>query len=233
MMRETLVFLPGTLCDARVFAPQVTHFKSRYNCQVVIPQGATTMDGMAQLALDAIDAPEFSLIGFSLGGILAMAMLKLGHSRIKRLALLNTNHLKDTPERQAQRTRFVSLTRAGEFHTVLPHDIQAQFLGTRVEDKEALLNDILAMALAIGPKIYVEQMIAARDREDSTAILKSYQGKALLLCGEDDRVCPPERHYAMRALMRDAHCVTLPQTGHYSSLESPDAVNEALEKWLS
>jgi pimeloyl-ACP methyl ester carboxylesterase len=232
-MRETLVFIPGTLCDERVFAPQLSHFETRYHCQVVIPQGAATMEGMAHEALESIEAPSFNLVGFSLGGILAMAMLPFAHQRIKRLALLNTNHLPDHAERQTQRTRFVAETRAGGFHDVLRSEIQSRYLGPGVHDKTSMLNHILDMALAIGPSLYIDQMLAARDRKDATPQLKAFKGPTLLLCGDDDTVCPPEKHYAMQDLVAGSLCVTLPNTGHYSTFEAPGAVNEALETWLA
>lgn len=231
-MREILVFIPGTLCDERVFAPQLSYFEERFECHVVIPQGSMTMEDMARQTLSTIEASSFNLVGFSLGGILAMAMLPLAQERIKRLALLNTNHLPDGHERKAQRTHFVTDTRAGKFHDVLRLEIQQHYLGRIARDKTALLNVILDMALSIGPKRYIEQMIAARDRRDATASLNSYKGPALILCGEDDPVCLPERHYAMQNLVEHSTCVTLAETGHYSTLEAPRAVNEALDLWL-
>ncbi len=231
-MREILVFIPGTLCDERVFAQQLSHFEERYDCHVVIPQGSMTMEDMANETLRTIESPTFNLVGFSLGGILAMTMLSFAQDRIKRLALLNTNHLPDVHERKAQRTQFVTDTRAGKFHDVLRNEIQQHYLGRIVRNKTALLNVILDMALSIGPKRYIEQMIAARDRQDATTSLKAYKGPALILCGEDDPVCLPERHYAMQNLVEHSTCVTLAETGHYSTLEAPRAVNEALDLWL-
>ena len=232
-MRETLVFITGTLCDERVFAPQLSYFKERYHCEVIIPQGASTIESMARETLASLKAPSLNVVGFSLGGILAMAMLPLAQSRIKRLALLNTNHLPDSDERKVQRSQFVRYTRAGRFHDVLRHEIQHKYLGSALRNKTAVLNHILDMALNIGPVRYVDQMTAARDRKEATTYLKNYKGPTLILCGEDDIVCPPERHYAMRDLISRSTCVTISKAGHYSTLEASDDVNKALETWLA
>lgn len=232
-MRETLVFIAGTLCDERVFAPQLAYLKQHYQCKIVIPQGSINLEEMARETLDTIDAPSFNLVGFSLGGILAMAMLPFAQNRIKRLALLNTNHLPDSPERKIQRSQFVIETRGGRFHDILRHEIQHKYLGRIVHDKTDMLNHILEMALAIGPARYIDQMMAARDRKDATLQLKAYKGSTLILCGEDDIVCPSERHYVMRDLVQNSNCITIAKAGHYSTLEAPDAVNSALEIWLA
>jgi len=232
-MREALVFIPGLGCDERLFAAQLDHFSDRYDCCVMVPKGAANIYEMARLIMEELTFDTFNLVGLSLGGIVAMAMLRNNAKRVRRLALLDTNHLADTPDRKMARTRLIQEIRAGHFHAVLKEEIRPEFLGPQLAEKTHLLNAILEMALSIGPAQFIDQMAAARDRSDSIATLQTYQGPSLVLCGEYDRVCPPERHDTMAKLLPQSERTTVPRSGHYSSMENPSAVNAALETLLA
>ena len=231
-MREALVFIPGLGCDERLFAAQIDHFSDRYACYVMVPKGAANIDEMGRLIMEELAFDRFNLVGLSLGGIVAMAMLRYNAKRVGRIALLDTNHLADTADRKSARTRLIQDVRSGHFHAVLKEEIRPEFLGSKLVDKAPLLNTILDMALNIGPALFIQQMIAGRDRDDSIDTLQTYQGPSLVLCGDDDLVCPPERHDDMANLLTRSERVTVPGSGHYSSMENPEAVNKALEALL-
>ena len=231
-MRDALVFIPGLGCDERLFAAQIDHFSDRYACCVMVPKGAVNIDEMARLIMAELAFDRFNLVGLSLGGIVAMAMIRNNAKRIGRLALLDTNHLADTADRKSTRTRLIQDVRSGHFHAVLQEEVRPEFLGSKLVDKTPLMNTILDMALNIGPALFIEQMIATRDRANLIDTLQTYQGPSLVLCGEDDRVCPPERHDDMANLLKLSERVTVPGSGHYSSMENPEAVNAALEALL-
>ena len=96
-MKETLVLLPGMMCDRRIFTHQIQYLSNDFN--IVVPQLAEpSIEAMAQAVLEQLPSASFNVVGLSMGGIVAMMMAKLAPERIKRLALLDTNHLADAPE---------------------------------------------------------------------------------------------------------------------------------------
>jgi pimeloyl-ACP methyl ester carboxylesterase len=128
MPRETLVMLPGMMCDARLFAPQIEAFKDRYD--IVVPSlcGLSSIAGLARRVLSEIAVPRFNLMGLSMGGIVAMQIKGLAPERVSRLALLDTNHLADAPDRFAIRNRQIADVRAGHLRRVIVVEMKPNYL---------------------------------------------------------------------------------------------------------
>ncbi len=112
-----LVLLPGALCDERLFAHQVEHLADIASVAVGEVATADTITGMAAAVLDRAP-PRFALAGLSLGGLVAIEIMRIAPERISKLALLDTNHELPTPSQLASWQRFEELTRAGRFEEV-------------------------------------------------------------------------------------------------------------------
>ena len=88
------------------------------------------------------------------------------------------------------------------------------------------------MALDLGPEIFIRQSLALRDRFDRQDALALFQRPALVLTGEDDRLCPLHRHELMHSLMPQSRLVIIPNAGHLPPLENPTLTIAALRRWL-
>lgn len=231
---DTLLLLPGMMCDARLFAAQLAALSD--HCQVLVAApadlAAFSIEDMAKRVLQRAPAGPLNVAGLSMGGIVAMAMAAMAPGRIARLALLDTNHLADPANRRDIRNRQIDDVRAGRLREVLIDEMKPAYLAMRHRDDQQLLQRLLDMGLSLGEETFIAQSLALRDRADYSAVLQAYTGPALVLCGAEDRLCPPERHRAMASLLRDVVVSILPGTGHLSTLESPAAVNTALLEWL-
>jgi pimeloyl-ACP methyl ester carboxylesterase len=232
-VRTPLVLLPGMMCDARLFEPQIRELSGATE---ILVGDITRQDTMAALAAAVLaEAPfeRFALAGLSMGGIVAMNMLARSPERIAGLALLDTNHLAETPERQALRQPQIARARRGDLATVLVEEMKPHYFGPAQKGNRSLLDLVLRMGLELGPEVFERQSLALKDRPDASDTLSRYRGPVLLLCGEHDRLCPPDRHRDMARLMSQARLVTVPDSGHLSTLEAPDAVTAALRDWLA
>jgi pimeloyl-ACP methyl ester carboxylesterase len=87
--RRALVMVPGLVCDADMFAPQVEALAR--DVDVVVPSlgDAASIEAMAEAVL-AVAPPSFALLGFSMGGYVAMEVLRRVPERVTRLALVDT-----------------------------------------------------------------------------------------------------------------------------------------------
>ena len=101
--RVPLLLLPGTLCDSRVFAPLLDRLSDRV-AVVKVLAGETDVRSMATRIL-ADAPPRFALLGFSLGGIVALEMAALAPERVVGLALIASNARDVRPEFHADRRR--------------------------------------------------------------------------------------------------------------------------------
>ena len=231
MARETLVLLSGMMCDARMFAPQIAAFDSDYD--IFVPElNAPNMPEMSAQVLANAPSVQLNLCGLSMGGIVAMEILRQAPERIARLALLDTNHLADATENYNKRTQWNADVKAGKLREIIVDWMKPNYLAKANREQQDLLDLFVEMAMDLGDEVFINQNLALRDRKSNEDILPQFGGPSLVLCGQEDALCPPERHEQMAALLPNATLEMPPNAGHISTLEQPEAVNEALRNWL-
>jgi pimeloyl-ACP methyl ester carboxylesterase len=224
-----LVLIPGMMCDARMWGgidadlglPVLHH----------IPTGADSMADLAALFLT--DAPpRFALAGLSMGGILAMEILRQAPDRVTRLALLDTNPRAETAAAQARRAPQIDRALAGDLEGVMRNDMKPNYLAPGPQ-KPAILDLCMDMALTLGPQVFARQSRALRDRPDQQRTLAAFNGPALVLMGAEDKLCPLDRHQLMHDLIPQSRLQIIPSAAHLPPLEQPEATARALRDWLA
>ena len=193
--------------------------------------GADTMAGLADAIL-AIAPPRFALAGLSMGGIVAMEIIRQAPDRVTRLALLDTNPLADPPDKASVRQVQVAKVRSGGLRAVMRDEMKPNYLasGPRRED---VLNLCMEMAEALGAEVFAAQSAAIQSRPDQTATLRGVNVPTLVLCGTEDALCPVARHQLMHDLIPGSELAVIPAAGHMPTLEQPKKTNEVLKKWLT
>ncbi|MGB3339145.1 MAG: alpha/beta fold hydrolase [Devosia sp.] len=224
-----LLLLPGTGCDERLFAPML----ARLGVPVAIVADMAQAGTSAELAARILaDAPErFSLLGFSLGGIVALEMMAQAPGRIARLALLDTT-ARPLPDDEVDR-RLAQVERAeaaGMDDYVLEGWSRSVAAANR--DNAALRDTITAMARDLGASRLKLQVDVAITRADSGPRLASIAVPTLILAGEAEQVCSLEGHQEMAEAIPGARFFTIPLAGHFAPLENPAAVARHVREWL-
>jgi len=226
-----LVLLPGMMCDARLFGPQIAALSGAHAIHCAPIGGYGTMQALAAEVL-AHAPPRFALAGLSMGGIVAMEVMRQAPERVDRVALMDTNPLAEAPEAQARRGPQIEAVEAGGLRRVMRDEMKPNYLA-HGPGREAILDLCMEMAEALGPDVFVRQSRALRDRPDQTETLRAYRGRALILCGRHDVPCPVSRHELMHGLMPRSRLEIVADAGHLTTLEAPDAVNRHLKDWLN
>jgi pimeloyl-ACP methyl ester carboxylesterase len=225
-----IVLIPGLACTAELFAPQIPVLWRHGPVAV-----ASTLEGDSIDALTAAilrDAPpRFALAGLSMGGYIALEIVRQAPERVLRLALLDTAARPDTPEQSAQRRALIARSDAGELEAVL-RQIAPNLLHPDHRDDATLIETQVRMGLAVGPAGFARQQAAIIGRIDSRPSLSAIAVPTLVLVGDRDALTPPDRSEEMAAAIPNARLVVVPDCGHASSLEQPAAVTAALEDWL-
>ena len=226
-----LVLLPGMMCDARLFLPQIAALSGPRAVMTAPLNDADTTAALAREVL-AQAPPRFALAGLSMGGIVAMEIVAQAPDRVERLALLDTNPLAERDEVKARRAPQMEAVRAGRLHDVMRDEMKPNYLvdGPR---KAEILDLCMAMALGLGPEVFLRQSVALRDRPDRQEVLAAYAGPALVLCGRHDALCPVERHVLMHRLMPQSRLEIVEDAGHLPTLEQPEVTTRALARWLA
>ncbi|WGF90147.1 alpha/beta fold hydrolase [Marinivivus vitaminiproducens] len=225
-----LVLLPGLLCDERLWAPQRDALSG---VETIVPRldQDVTVGHMAEHVLDG--APQrFALAGLSMGGYVALEIMRRAPERVERLALLDTQARADTDEARRRRRGLIALSEQGTFRGVTPRLLPMLIHERRQADKD-LTGLIMAMADSIGQAGFVRQQQAIMARPDSRPDLGAIAVPTLVLAGKDDVLTPIEVQVEMAAAIPDADLVLLGDCGHLSTLERPDAVTAQLRLWLA
>lgn len=219
------------MCDARLFAPQIEAVADLASVTVGDLTAAVTVQALAAAVLAA--APDrFALAGLSMGGTVAMEVLRQAPERVARLALLATNHRAETPKRQALRGPQVARALRGELRSLLAEEMMPLYLAPENRGCTMILDLVLDMGLALGPEVFARQSAALRDRPDQTATLRRVTVPTLVLCGRFDALCPPRRHEEMAGLVGPSRLIVIEGAGHLPTLECPGATTGALRDWL-
>ena len=225
-----LILLPGMMCDARLFAAQIAVLQDSIRISVPLPVSAPNM---AQLAAEVLaDAPDcFALGGVSMGGILAMEIIRQAPQRVTHLALIDTNPFAERDEVKARRTPQMDAARDGRLAAVMRDEMKPSYFTHRADNAD-LLDLTMAMATDLGPDAFIAQSLALRDRPDYEATLRHVTCSTLILCGRHDQLCPVERHEAMKAMIPHARLCIVEEAGHLPTIETPGIVTTALQELL-
>jgi pimeloyl-ACP methyl ester carboxylesterase len=225
------VLVPGLLCSPRLFAPQLPVLWRHGSVAVADTLRDDGLDAIAARLL--ADAPErFVLAGLSMGGYVALEVLRQAPERVAALALLSTSARPDAPEQTEARRAQIAQTRDGGFAEVVDAAFARVVAPSRSQDAE-LLAAVRAMAADVGPEAFVRQQEAVARRPDSRPLLASIACPALVVHGSDDLLIDPEHGRELAQGIPGARLELLEGCGHTSSLEAPEAVATALDRLLA
>lgn len=235
--RITLVMLPGTLCDGRVFGRQKRCLAKVYDVRLLDYQSLQSVKTKSartrwvQRLLAGL--PErFSLAGFSLGGIWALEILRQAPERVDRLAMIASNAQGASPKGHRNsliNKQLFQKPGAGPL-AVLARSLPAYFHHVAAcRRHQGLLH---AMALNTSRRSAHAQFSWAGGRPESLQMLAEFAGPVLIVSGAKDRLCPPRWQQAMVMANPTAQWIELERVGHFVPLEAPSALSDALHQWL-
>lgn len=229
-MTDPLVLLPGMMCDARLYRSQVEALSAETAVMVAPITGADSVERLARNVLDAAPS-RFALAGLSMGGIVAMEMLRQSRDRVTRLALMDTNCQAEIPAVAAARDPQIARVKAGRLAEVMRDEMKPDYLAPGPQRFE-VLEIVTEMALRLGPEVFVRQSRALQRRPDQQATLRRATIPTLVLCGAHDQLTPVRRHEFIAHLMPVAELEVIPESGHLPTLERPRETTDLLRRWL-
>ena len=232
--KSTLLLLPGLLCDAANWASQCSALTGIADCQIPTYGHLNSIGAMADLVLSV--APErFALAGHSMGGRVALEVMRRAPERIERLALLDTG-FQPLPAgsvgENERASRYALLAHARAKGMRAMGELWARGMVQPNRVSTPVFADILDMIDRSTPDLFESQINALLGRPDATTLLPTIRCPTMVLCGRHDAWSPLVRHEQMHDAIRHSTLVIVEDSGHMTTMEQPDAVSQALAEWL-
>ena len=222
---DPIVLLPGMLETPAVWEPVAALLAPRAVHALRLDLDDTIAEMAASVLAQA--PPWFALAGHSLGGIVALEVVRQAPQRVSRLALVNSSARGPSDEQLAGWQEMTDRTDHGEFAAVADAECAAN-----AGEDNTLIDALVDMAKQVGPDGLRRQLRAQSGRIDQRPELAQIAVPTLVISGADDHSCPLERQQEQAdALPRSRHEV-LAESGHVSPLDAAQRVAELLHLFL-
>ena len=229
-MNSPVLFIPGTLCTPAVFKTQIkalTPLSSHISCAEFSHEDSISK--MADRAIQFIRGQTpVAVVGFSMGGMVAMEMTRRAPELIEKLALVISNADADHGDRRPERALHLAQARSKGMESVIKKHYLGRYLHQHSSNIE---GQIVQMACQQDVDCFAAQIEALSNRVDSRRTLENLDCPTLILGAKQDQLCPPSKQRQMFHLVKNSELVMLDNCGHFSTLERPDEVNKALRNW--
>jgi pimeloyl-ACP methyl ester carboxylesterase len=242
---DVLLFLHSFPLQAAMWDYQIDAFEGAHRCLAVDLPGfgespppanptRSSMQGWANLVvkvLDQLEVGKATVVGCSMGGYVAMALLRHHPARVERLVLADTRARSDDPSMVNRRSEMQQQVRAGsEIASLAKSTVEGLLSGASMARPE-LVDYVHALADGATPEGWIGALEAMKNRPDSMLVLRQTKVPSLVLVGELDRIAPIAEARSLRLLLK-GELVVIPNVGHLPNIEDPIAFNEALGNFL-
>jgi pimeloyl-ACP methyl ester carboxylesterase len=226
---RNLVVVPGLICDQEVWAYPRAHLSEVANITYAPADETDTMQGLAEAVLDL--APKtFAIAGFSMGGYVALEVLRQAPHRVERIAVLDTSSRADTPEKAASRTAAIADCEEDRFGDLLDRFVPQLLHPDRHEDP--IFGRVRAMGERIGPDLFADRHRAMQTRTDARELLQGTDIPVRAIVGRSDALTSVAEHQEIADLAPRGRLSLIEDCGHMPPLERPQAATALLRDWL-
>lgn len=228
-MKHSLMLLSGLLCDQSFWSDIPERLAAVAHTSVIAFRGFSSIPAMARHVLESAPA-RFAVAGHSMGGRVALEIMRLDPQRVSGLALLNTGVHGVRDGEPQSRARLVRIARERGMSALAAEWLPAM-MGSDSDRTAELMPQLTAMIEGWSAQSYADQMNAMLHRPEVLSLLPSISAPTLLLSGSDD-LSSPVSQQSIRRKVPHATLFEVHGAGHLAPLERPDSVAIALREWL-
>ena len=226
-----LLLLSGLLCDETIWSDIPERLREVAAVRVISFRGFSSISAMARHVL-ALAPERFAVAGHSMGGRVALEVVRLAPDRVSGLALLNTGVHTVRDGEPESRGRLLRLASEHGMSALAAEWLPPMMAGSSGRTAE-LMPRLIAMVERSTPDSYAGQINALLHRPEALSVLPTIDVPTLLLSGSGDTWSPVSQHETMRRRIPHATLFEIHAAGHMAPIERPDAVALALREWLA
>jgi 3-oxoadipate enol-lactonase len=222
----------ATLTDAH----QVVRFDCRGFGGSPPGDGLLTMERIADDAagiLDHLGIPSAAVVGVSMGGYAAFALVRRHPERLRALVLADTRAGADSPETKATRAAQAEKVRREGARAIADAALPKLLGATSHAERPDLVARVRQIIEANPPRGITDALAGLAARADSTPALREIRVPTLVVVGEEDAITPVAEAETLHRGIAGSRMAVIPRAGHLSSLENPDEFNRQVRSFLA
>ncbi|MEZ5897659.1 MAG: alpha/beta hydrolase [Parvularculaceae bacterium] len=228
MQAIEIVFLPGLVCDCRIFRSQLATFPNALGIDGYGDRDSLT--DMAQYVLSRMSS-KVIIFGHSMGGRVAMELFRIAPERVAGIALVSTGVHGVSKGEPEKRAALQAVGREKGFSALIDQWLPPM-IGVSNRNNERIVGPLREMCLSMGQAVFDAHVTALLQRQSSENLLSKIDCPALVMTGAEDEWSPPDQHHEIATHITNVKTVIAPGAGHMLMAESPDAVNAALAELI-
>ncbi len=227
------LFLPGQLNDDALWQPMLAALPAHFitPCYADYARGNSIEEFARQILSYA--PPQFVLVGLSMGGYVALEIMRQSPQRVTALVLFNTSARADDDDKLVERERIMRASQHGRFQGVTNRLLPSIIHPRHMKDRPHLGETIVQMSQRVGQEAFLRQQEAVMARRDARDVLPHIKVPTLIIGGDSDERTPPLYSAEMAALIPGAELHILEQCGHLAPLEEPEVCAGLVERFLT
>ena len=227
-MLHPLVLVPGLGSDDAVWRGVIEELADIAACQLAETRLDDTIAAMATRVL-ASAPPAFALAGVSMGGYVALEIIRQAPERVTRLALFDTGARPDSPESSARRRAAIAGLDAVGMVEGSRRSVPTLVAADASDD---IRDAVAGMGVRVGRDAYVRQQHANMHRSDARPFLATIQVPTIIVFGALDALTPLELAHELRDSIPGAKLHIVAGSGHLPPIEKPKEVAALMRSWL-
>ncbi len=197
-----------------------------------VPPEASTMELLAQdvrALMQHLRIERAAVAGLSMGGYLAFELYRQAPALFRGLALCDTRAGADSEEGKATREKFAQTAIEKGLSWVADEMIPKLL---RPQPDPAAVREVRTLILGGTPAGVAAAQRGMARRPDSTSTLATITCPTLVVVGAQDALTPPAESEKMAKAVKGAKLVKIPNAGHLSNVENPEAFDKALAEFV-
>jgi 3-oxoadipate enol-lactonase len=240
-----IIFLHGFPFDKSMWQAQLDYLDASYRVIACDIRGfGKSKDEQTSLSIDTfgVDLIQFmdklniekaAICGLSMGGYIALNVVKRFPERFDALILCDTQCIADTDEAKAKRYRTIDEIEANGVTNFNEEFIKGIFHKDSLKDKKDVVEQVRSVVFSNSKHIIKQGLTAIAEREETSSALSEISIPTLIICGREDKVTPLVQSEMMNAFIEGSSLQVIDNAGHVSNLEQPDLFNQHLLDFLT
>ena len=228
---NTIVLIPGYMCDETMWVNQLDILKKKY--KVIIPQlnEGNSIEEFKKNTLKLLPK-KFSVIGFSMGGFVALKLAIEERERIKDLVLIGTNARSVSKDRRFSLNKSISEMNSENFVSKFSSNSFNSYFAKHNKTNKNYLNIVEEMVKKLGLDCLKAQTKAILERSSLVDLLINIKARCLIISGNLDILSTKEMNEELSNNIINSELMYIKNSGHFVMIEEKKQFNKIILNWL-